>query len=52
MCAKEAKMYTQKCEENSSCMVVALSPADIREHLCRCAFVIGTLRAEMSERHL
>jgi hypothetical protein len=52
MYAKEAKMYTQKCEENYSCMVLALSPADIREQLCRCTFVMGTLRAEMSERQL
>jgi len=26
--------------------------ADIREYLCRCTFVRGTLRAEMSERQL
>ena len=52
MYVKEAKMYTQKCEDNSSCMVLALSPADIRECLCWCSFVIGTLRAEMSERQL
>jgi hypothetical protein len=52
MYAKEAKIYTQKCEENFSCTVLALSPADIREYLCRCTFVIGTLRVEMSERQL
>jgi hypothetical protein len=52
MYAKEAKMYTQKCEVNVSCMVLALSPANIREYLCRCTFVISTLRAEMSERQL
>jgi len=52
MYAKEAKIYTQKCEENFSCMVLALSPADIREYLWQCSFVIGNLRAEMSERQL